>query len=95
MAEPLKLLELIYPQENAKIFVPKEMNGEKGKTIFTAAHRNSEAKIFWTLDNTFAGTTQHYHQLALSPAKGVHFITLTDELGNSVTRRFEIIDENK
>ena len=95
VAEPLKLLELIYPQENAKIFVPKEMNGEKGKTIFTAAHRNSEAKIFWTLDNTFAGTTQHYHQLALSPAKGVHFITLTDELGNSVTRRFEIIDENK
>ena len=95
VVETQKLMELIYPQENARIFVPKEMNGEKGKTIFKAAHRNSEAKIFWTLDNTFAGTTQHYHQLALSPAKGVHFITLTDELGNSVTRRFEIIDENR
>ncbi len=95
VAETMKQLELIYPQNDAKIYVPKEMNGERGKTIFTAAHRNSEAKIFWTLDNTFAGTTQHYHQLALSPGKGVHFITLTDEEGNSITKRFEIIDENK
>ncbi len=94
-AETQKLMELIYPQNDARIFVPKEMNGEKGKTIFTAAHRNSEAKIFWSLDNTFTGTTQHYHQLALSPGTGKHTITVTDEEGNSVMRRFEIIDENK
>jgi penicillin-binding protein 1C len=90
-----KQMELIYPQNDIKIFVPKEMNGEKGKTIFSAAHRNNDAQIFWTLDNTFAGTTQHYHQLALSPAKGLHSITITDELGNSITRKFEIVDENK
>ena len=48
-----------------------------------------------SLDNTFAGTTQHYHQLALSPGTGKHTITVTDEEGNSVMRRFEIIDENK
>jgi penicillin-binding protein 1C len=94
-AETLKQMELIYPQNDIKIFVPKEMNGEKGKTVFSAAHRNNEAKIFWTLDNTFAGTTQYYHQLAISPAKGLHTITITDELGNSITKKFEIIDENK
>jgi penicillin-binding protein 1C len=94
-AETLKQMELIYPQNELKIFVPKEMNGEKGKTVFSAAHRNNGAKIFWTLDNTFAGTTQHYHQLGLSPSKGLHTITITDELGNSITKKFEIIDENK
>jgi penicillin-binding protein 1C len=94
-AETLKQMELIYPQNDIKIFVPKEMNGEKGKTVFSAAHRKNEAKIFWTLDNTFAGSTQNYHQLALSPSKGFHSITITDELGNSVTRKFEIVDENK
>lgn len=95
VTETQKLMDLIYPQQDSKIFVPKEMNGEKGKTIFTAAHRNNEAKIFWTLDNSYAGTTQRYHQLALSPSKGIHMITLTDEQGNSVSRKFEIIDENK
>jgi penicillin-binding protein 1C len=94
-AETLKQMELIYPQNDIKIFVPKEMNGEKGKTVFSAAHRKSETKIFWTLDNTFAGTTQTYHQLALSPSKGTHTITITDEQGNSITRKFEIVDENK
>jgi penicillin-binding protein 1C len=94
-AEMLKQMEIIYPQNDIKIFVPKEMNGEKGKTVFSAAHRNNDAKIFWTLDNTFVGTTQHYHQLGLSPSKGLHTITITDELGNSITKKFEIIDENK
>ncbi len=94
-AETLKQMELIYPQNDIKIFVPKEMNGEKGKTVFSAAHRSSEAKIFWTLDNTFAGSTQRYHQLALSPSKGLHIITITDELGNSISKKFEILDENK
>jgi penicillin-binding protein 1C len=93
--ETPKQMELIYPQNDIKIFVPKEMNGEKGKTIFSAAHRKNEAKIFWTLDNTFAGTTQHYHKLGLSPSKGLHTITITDEQGNSITRKFEILDENK
>jgi penicillin-binding protein 1C len=95
VAETQKQMELIYPQNEIKIFVPKEMNGEKGKTVFSAAHRNNAAKIFWTLDNSFAGITQYYHQLALSPAKGLHTITITDELGNSITKKFEIVDENK
>ncbi len=94
-AETQKLIELVYPQNDAKIFVPKEINGGRGKTIFTAAHRKADAKIFWTVDNTFAGTTLRYHQLAISPAAGKHSITITDEEGNSVMRRFEIIDENK
>lgn len=93
--ETQKLIDLIYPQQDTKIFVPKEMTGERGMTIFIAAHRNREAKIFWTLDNNFVGTTQHDHRIALNPPKGVHMITLTDEEGNSVTRKFEIIDENK
>jgi penicillin-binding protein 1C len=93
--ETSKQMELIYPQSDIKIFVPKEMNGEKGKTIFSATHRKNNAKIFWTLDNSYVGTTQYYHQLALSPLKGIHTITITDELGNSITKKFEIIDENK
>ncbi|MFC4263544.1 penicillin-binding protein 1C [Ferruginibacter yonginensis] len=90
-----KQMDLVYPQSDAKIYVPKEIDGQKGKTIFTATHRNSQAKIFWMMDNEFVGTTQQYHQLALSPATGKHSITLTDETGASITRLFEIIDENK
>ncbi len=90
-AETGKVMEIIYPQPDAKIYVPLEVTGEKGKTIFTAAHRRSGAKIFWSLDDEFIGTTQNFHQMGLNPSPGKHIITLVDENGISVSRQFEIL----
>ena len=92
-AETGKVMEIIYPQPDAKIYVPLEVSGEKGKTVFTAAHRRSGAKIFWSLDDNFIGTTQNFHQMALNPSPGVHIITLVDENGLSVSRQFEILEK--
>ncbi len=92
-AETGKAIEIIYPVAGAKIYVPLEINGEKGKTIFTAAHRKSGAKIFWSLDDRFVTTTQNFHQVALNPAVGKHIITLVDENGVSVSREFEIMEK--
>jgi penicillin-binding protein 1C len=90
-----KLMEIIYPQADAKIYVPLEINGERGKTVFTAAHRRSGAKIFWSLDDEFIGTTQNFHQMGLNPLPGKHIITLVDENGISVSRQFEILEKEK
>lgn len=90
-----KSIELIYPQEGAKIYVPREISGEKGKTVFTAAHRRPGAKIFWSLDDQFAGTTQNFHQLALDPSVGKHIVTLVDESGTSISRQFEILEKER
>ncbi len=90
-----KQMELIYPDQDARIYVPVEINGEKGRTIFTAAHRSPGMKIFWHLDDEFIGTTTHIHQMALSPGAGKHFITLVDERGESITRIFEILEKTR
>ena len=90
-----KLIEIIYPQQDAKIYVPLEVSGEKGRTIFTAAHRRAGAKIFWSLDDAFIGTTQNFHKIALDPSPGKHVITLVDENGVSVSRQFEILQKEK
>lgn len=94
-AETGKLIEIIYPQPTAKIYVPLEINGQRGKTVFTAAHRRAGAKIFWSLDDEFVATTQNFHQLGLNPAPGKHIITLVDENGVSVSRQFEILEKEK
>ena len=88
-----KLIEIIYPQPDAKIYVPLEINGERGKTVFTAAHRRAGAKIFWSIDDEFVGTTQNFHQIGLNPSPGKHIITLVDENGVSVSRQFEILEK--
>ena len=92
-SETGKLIELIYPQPEAKIYVPLEITGEKGKTVFTAAHRRAGVKIFWSLDDAFIGSTENFHQVGLSPLPGKHIITLVDENGISVSRQFEILEK--
>lgn len=88
-------MELIYPQPDAKIYVPLEVNGQKGKAIFSAAHRDKKAKIFWSLDDAFLITTEGMHQVAISPAAGNHLLTLTDEQGTTISRRFTIIEKER
>ncbi len=92
-SETGKLIEIIYPQPTAKIYVPLEINGERGKTVFTAAHRRAGAKIFWSIDDEFVGTTQNFHQLGFNPSPGKHILTLVDENGVSVSREFEILEK--
>lgn len=87
------MIEIVYPQPNISIYVPLEIDGQRGKTIFTAAHKNSNATIFWSVDDAFIGSTERYHQLAISPAAGKHLLTLTDDKGNSISRTFEVIEK--
>lgn len=90
-----KLIEVLYPQQGARIFVPKEITGEQGKTVFSAVHRKPGSKIFWSLDDEYVATTVSMHQLALSPPAGRHIITLVDETGFSVSREFDIVEKEK
>nr|WP_256471405.1 penicillin-binding protein 1C [Solitalea agri] len=86
-------MEIIYPKNGAKIYVPVELDESKGKTIFSAAHRNAEARIFWHLDDEFIETTQSFHQIALSPKPGKHKLTLVDENGERIEIGFEILQK--
>ncbi|MFX1703431.1 penicillin-binding protein 1C [Chitinophaga sp. CC14] len=88
-------MELIYPRPGAHIFVPVEIDGKPGQTIFTATHRNNATKIFWHLDNNFIGATTEFHQMALHPAAGKHIITLVDENGERIEQSFEILDKER
>ena len=93
--QDLKVMDFIYPKNNAKIYVPVEIDGKRGKVIFNATHREAGTKVFWHLDNDYAATTTDFHQLALSPPPGVHTVTLVDEKGNRVTQRFTVLDKEK
>ncbi len=90
--EEIPAMDLIYPQHTARIYVPIDMNGEKGQVVFEAAHRRPNATIFWHLDDQYIGSTQQIHQMGATPGKGLHTLTLVDKTGQILTRRFEILD---
>ncbi len=84
-------LGLIYPQKNSKILVPVEIDGKIGRTVFKATHRDPAMKLFWHLNNEFIGNTEDIHQIAVAPQPGMYVLTIVDEVGNYLERRFEIV----
>lgn len=91
----LKELDLVYPTPNARIYVPLEIDGSRGKTVFTARHRDPSSILYWHLDNEYVGKTQMIHQMDFSPETGRHLITIVDEKGNRISRYFEIISKSQ
>ena len=87
-----KNMDVIYPKDLLKIFIPVELNGSKGKAVFKIAHRNSNATIFWHLDETYIGETKNIHHMEIDPKPGKHKMTLVDDMGETLVFNFEIID---
>lgn len=90
-AENAAPMEVIYPKDGAKIYVPLEADGSRGRVIFNAAHRQAGVKIFWHLDDKYVGETKDFHQMALNPSPGKHVLTLVDGNGNTVHIGFEVL----
>ncbi len=84
-------LSLLYPGDNGAIYVPVELDGSRGRTVFEAAHRNPELRIHWHLDKEFLGTTRDIHRMALDPGPGPHTITLVDENGERLEQSFRVL----
>lgn len=85
-------IDIIYPEEGTIIYVPLELTGKKGNTIFTATNKNS-GKLFWHLDQEYIASTENFHQLSLQPKPGKHVVTIEDENGETISRRFEVAEK--
>ncbi len=85
------IMELIYPKETAKIFLPVDLDGVVQSTIFKAVHKDKNATIYWHIDNEFIGKTVDIHDQELHPSIGKHLLILVDGEGNRVEQAFEII----
>lgn len=86
--EQLELMAMLYPDNNARVHIPIEQDGNRGEMILEATHQRSDAKLHWHLDGQFLGATVNEHQMAISPRDGVHQLSLVDELGNTLVRQF-------
>jgi penicillin-binding protein 1C len=86
-------MDMIYPKTDSRIFIPRDLDGNVGSTVFQAAHRNPQATIYWHLDGQFIGATSRTHKLTVSPAEGTHHMTLVDEQGETLEKDFDVISK--
>lgn len=86
-------IEIVYPTNQSKVFIPIELDGKVGKVILEATHLNANSTLFWNIGDEFYGQTSGTHQLEVVLPKGIHTVKVTDEAGNEKRRTFEVISD--
>ncbi|MDR1951377.1 MAG: penicillin-binding protein 1C [Bacteroidales bacterium] len=88
--QTFKPMEFIYPNTYNIIRLSKQLDGSIGALALELAHRQSEAIVYWHLNDTYLGSTQYFHQMSVIPAEGKHVITVVDESGNTLSRNIDV-----
>ncbi len=83
------VIQIIYPQEGMQVAAPVSLDGRTQGVVFSAAHSDPDATLFWHLDGDYLGETAHgEHKLKVVPAPGPHVLTILDANGHSASVRF-------
>lgn len=84
---------LIYPGEGTSIYIPKNLSGKNEKTVLQATHTDPAATLYWHLDDQYIGATTEFHSMAVFTTAGRHEVSLVDQQGLAVSRKFEIVNQ--
>ena len=60
--------------------------------VAQAAARSSDTIIYWDLDGNYLGLTDKRHEIVINPEPGSHILTITDNHGNMLRRKFDILE---
>jgi penicillin-binding protein 1C len=88
--------KIIYPQNDIKIFLPKESESKTNQLVAQAYHGQNGAVLYWFLDGQYFATTKNEpHDCLINAGYGRHFLVISDQWGNKDEISFEIINERK
>ena len=85
-------ISIVFPEPEAKIIIPIELDGSQGEIVMQAAARSSETVIYWDIDGQYIGLTEKKHEVSLNLEPGRHILTITDNNGNILRRSFEVLE---
>ena len=84
-------MDFIYPKTNSKIYLTKNFNSEVQPLILKVAHSQSNAVLYWYVDEVFEGVTTTFHEKPILAKAGKHVITVVDGSGNEIRSKIEIV----
>ena len=85
-------MQIIYPKNNAKLFLPIGLDGKRSNLIISLAHNNTKSSVYWHLDGMFIGETSGYHKKKIDIKPGNHNLTIIDDNGEEEKINFYIIE---
>lgn len=81
-------LTIIYPLQNANVFIPKDFDGNHQLLVAKVASQFPGRKLYWYLDDELVGSTEKSGTFPLDLDNGTHQLMVMDEEGNQDKVRF-------
>lgn len=81
-------LDFIYPPPQTSVYVPTGLDGQLSRIVMKAVHRNPDANLYWHFNSDYLGSTKYQHQFEVLPLAGINTVTIVDDEGNRIVRRF-------
>ncbi|MEZ5070815.1 MAG: penicillin-binding protein 1C [Bacteroidales bacterium] len=86
-------MALIYPDETRDVYIPRDLDGRRGRIVLEAVHRDPDSRIFWHLDDRYLGETRYTHQMECDASEGMHTLVLVDGTGGRLEKTFRVLDQ--
>jgi penicillin-binding protein 1C len=86
----MAVLRLVYPEEGAHIWIPRDLDGSYQKVTLRAAHGEGSQILYWYMDRRYLGQTEKQHTQSLSLSRGWHLVEVWDRQGNRDRRNFYV-----
>lgn len=83
-----KDLQILYPYDNAILWIPRDFNLKYQEVVFRAAERYAFRKVYWYLNDKYLGTTSGNHVITAHMPVGWHEVFVIDEDGNKDIKKF-------
>jgi penicillin-binding protein 1C len=87
-------VRIIYPVKNAKLWIPRDFDGDLQYITFKVAHAHRERPVYWYIDDIYRGMTGDKHKMIARLNSGWHRLEVVDEQGNRDLRRFYVAVSN-
>ncbi len=86
-------LAIVFPNQDARMYIPIEIDGTPGEIVMEAADRNAGSIIYWDIDGNYIGTSDSIHQMSARLEPGEHVLTITNSMGTQRRRNFTILGD--
>lgn len=80
-------LKIIYPNLDAKLFLPRDFDGKVQPVVCKAGHTGTGKRVFWYLNDVYLGETVEEHKIGVVFNEGWNTIKIIDEYGAEDSQR--------
>lgn len=88
-------MQFVYPTGRERIYIPLDLDGQRGRFSAEVQHLHPDTDLFWYLDERYLGRSHRHHEMPVLAGLGSHTLLVVDSQGEEIAVSFEVLSEEE